>query len=474
MKYIAAVVFIVGLFMGVGAAFANFGFPGSPQPVALNVEYAHYDVQLHTRDHPDSPAMDAPMQAEHGSDCAPPPATHTLSDYDNAAFICAGHVMTAQWAVGYGEIVVTPSQLLDCSVSCSVTFDLSTAKQSSRDWPDIWFTPWNDNLALPFSDGADIDLQGFPRQGIHIDANRAEAGWKINTVDNYNETALPSFYAVPMSAGITAGTNQAAVRQTYKITLQTGQIKFERLASATASGFIWTAYFDQQQNNWAGGFAACQCLMASDYVVQFAHHSYNPTKDGAGVPATWHWFNDSGPLLSPSTPFTLIHQTSPRIVTASNSIVTFAAPAPANAFLRFSGECQILTDAITPNTMVVAPKQTFLTHLEHASSYFIPISAGRTSVKVAFAPDNGYFSQCNVKDLAIWAKAGGPPPTPTPVPPTPTPLPPTPTAVPPTPTPVPPTPTGTPPPVVCQQVVRVNGATMYIDQAPAYCNGAHP
>src|SRR4051794_22251403 len=44
----------------------------------------------------------------------------------------------------------------------------------------------------------------------------------------------------------------------------------------------------------------CHCLLAPDYVVQFGHHSYNPTNEGAGVPATWHWDNLQP---SPSTPF---------------------------------------------------------------------------------------------------------------------------------------------------------------------------
>src|SRR4029450_2992231 len=95
--------------------------------------------------------------------------------------------------------------------------------------------------------------------------------------------------------GITAGTNQSAVRQTFKLTMNPGSVEFERLASATASGFVWTR--DSQGNP---GFAACACLMASDYVVQFAHHSYTPEKDGAGVPGTWHWDNLQS---TPSTPF---------------------------------------------------------------------------------------------------------------------------------------------------------------------------
>ena len=59
--------------------------------------------------------------------------------------------------------------------------------------------------------------------------------------------------------------------------------------------------------------------------------NYNPTKDNAGVPATWHWdeFN-----LSPSVPFTMIK--SPTRIVEDETPVHFNAPAPANAYLRFS------------------------------------------------------------------------------------------------------------------------------------------
>ncbi len=444
-------VLVIGILAGLTLAF-SFGSPPTPQPISQNGEYDHFDVQVHTRDHPETGQWDAHMAAEHGSACQGPPATHDLINLSDSVYICNGHVMTAGWAVGYGELVLTPSQVLDCSVSCSVTFDLSTQRLSSRDWPDIWLTPWNDNLALPFGIGDDIDLQGVPRRGIHIDANPAENGWRPFTIDNYIETPVIAFWQTPMSTGIAAGTNQAAVRQTYKLSMTPGKIKFERLASATAPGFIWTGYCDAQGQNCQYGWADCACLMASDYVVQFAQHSYNPTKDNAGVPATWHWFGPDGLTLSPSTPFTLIHA-SPTLVTQSNTLVQFNAPAPANAYLRFSAVCQVKIDG------QVAPKMTFRGHLEHASSYFIPIAAGKQSVNVELADEGGGVA-CAAQDFHVWNKTGGTPsPTPTVIPlPTATSTPlapsstPTPTATPtlvvvPTATPVPSTATSTATPI---------------------------
>ena len=75
-------------------------------------------------------------------------------------------------------------------------------------------------------------------------------------------------------------------------------------------------------------------------VVQFGHHSYNPEKtDGCGVGSTpceagtWHWNNIS---LSPSVPFSMI-KAQQRFANAASPAVTFSSPAPANAYLRFSG-----------------------------------------------------------------------------------------------------------------------------------------
>ncbi len=424
----------------------EFGSPPTPQPISMNPAFAHYDIQVHTRDHPESGQMDEMMSAEHGDACQAPPATHAEIDLAKAVFACNDHLMTSLWMVGYGMAAITPARVLDCSGgSCSVTFDLSTAKQSSRDWPDIWLTPWNDNLTLPADIGA-VDLQGVPKRGIHISANQAEAGWKVFTIDNYVQTYVDSFWTVPMSTGIDAGVNQAAVRQTYKLTLQPGQIKFERLASATAPAFVWTAKCDAQ--GCAGDFAPCTCLMASDYVVQFAHHSYNPTKDGAGVPATWHWSNLTN--MAPSTPFTLIHMkpqctgcSNPFLVTANNTLVEFESPAPAQSWLRFSAVCEVRIDG------AVAPKAVFLGDYGHASSYFIPLPQGKQSVTVSMAQESGYTGACAAQDFHVWSKTGGPLPTVTPVTtPTSTATPavptPTPTA---TPTPLTP-PTSTPTPIV--------------------------
>ncbi len=413
----------------------EFGVPATPQPIYANSALAHYDVQVHSRDN--FSQWDAPMDAQHTNTCGAPPGTHAVQALSESVFVCNDHVMTAGYAQGYGEIILTPSQIVNCSAGCTVQWDMSTERLSSRDWPDVWLTPWNDNLALPFDIG-DVDMQGLPRQGIHINAEANQNSWAVGTISNYTETLLPNYWWESMSGSgtaannIVAGTNQAAVRQTFKLTVTAGHVKMERLASATATQFTWVD-------------SDCTCLLASDYVVQFAHHIYNPTKDGAGVPATWHWSNFT---LSDSSPFTLIHMqpqcsscANPYVVAADNTLVQFAAPAPANAFLRFTGVCKVLIDG------AVAPKKTFIGHFEHASNYWIPIAEGKQSVTVSFAQDDwygwGFNPGCGAQDFAIWAKPSGS--TPTPVPPTSTPAPPTATStVTNTPVPTTATPTATP------------------------------
>jgi len=303
---------------------------------------------------------------------------------------------------------------------------MSTERQSTRDWPDVWLTPWKDNLTLPY-DGAsatDVDLQGVPRQGVHLAATGGKNAWKVATISNYQETQLDTVWWVDMDSGIAAGTNQAAVRQTFKLTITPGRIRFERLPSATATGIVWVD-------------ANAPVQLASDYVVQFAHHSYNPAKDGAGVPATWHWDEMK---LNPAAQFGII-KTHTRALLQNGSVV-FNASAPANSWLRFSAIGSVQYSLNGGTTYQTAPKQAFLGRNGHASSYFVSIPAGTQTVQFRFSADGWYQGPFVAQDFAIWSTSGGtstapptvPSPTKTPTPlistRTPTPSGPSPTATP--------------------------------------------
>ena len=198
------------LAVAVGGALAQFDLnPSSPLPLAQSGVAGGFDVQVHSRDSStwgDS-ALDS-MQAQHGADCSGPPSTHENHTYAGAVFICNNHVMTAMNAGGYGMIALTPGQLLNCSQGCTVQWDMSTERSSLRDWPDVWLTPWSDNLTLPF-DAGDVDLQGVPRRGIHLSAAASQSSWSVSTIANSSESALSNAWWVSMGSDIAAGTNQS-------------------------------------------------------------------------------------------------------------------------------------------------------------------------------------------------------------------------------------------------------------------------
>jgi hypothetical protein len=403
------------------------GAPTSPQNFGTHPESADWDIQVHSRDVNTWDTLES-MNADHGANCAGPPATHPNSSYEGAVFVCNNHVMTSLNASGYGMIALSPNKLLDfCSGPATITFQMSTKIYSTRDWPDFWISPWNGHLATPFTAG-DVDLQGAPDTTMHVSMNNSEyapVAW-VRKDGVYLHQQL-GWQGTPLRTGMNAGVNEASIRQTFKITASRTNFRFERLASNEGSAVV---YFDKT----FGDIGFCEG------VFQMAHHSYNPQKDNSGVPATWHWDEVQ---MSASKPFTII-KANQRFTTGGT--VHFTAPAPANSWLRFSGIGTVKVDGQT-----VAPVE-FIGHPEHFSSYFVPIAQGKTSVTFAFSADTWYTGPFRAKDISIWSKSVSNEPTTTPTTaPTLTPVPtetPLPTATPtetPTPTNTPtPTPTNTP------------------------------
>src|SRR5262245_1897965 len=85
-------------FFGAGRALAQTAgflatFDGQPSaPLAWRP--ADWDVQVHSRQEDTWKALEA-MDAMHGPDCGPPPATHRVSAYADAVFVCRDHLMTS-------------------------------------------------------------------------------------------------------------------------------------------------------------------------------------------------------------------------------------------------------------------------------------------------------------------------------------------------------------------------------------------
>lgn len=417
------------------------GTPATPQAFTQLGE-AEWDIQVHSRDSSTWFNLDS-INAQHGADCSGPPASHANTSYEGSVYICNNHLMTAINASGYGVIYLTPNQLFDFSNGGSITFDISTERMSIRDWWDVQITPWEKNLALPLlSDlSQGVDLQSFPADMISIATDNGDTSPVLKVVRNGSVQSYQSSWAVsPTSSGVTA-TNQAATRQTFKFTVANGRMKFERLASATAPAL--TFWDVAATANFTSG------------IVQFGHHSYTPTKDGAGVPATWHWDNIQ---VEPSTAFTMI-KAEQRYT--QGGTVTFQSPAPANAYLRFAAVCRVRLDGNLVTRQPTSYRWGQGYNAGHQSSYFVPIAAGTESVGITFAADDWYSGPCIAKDFSIWTlgTSGGSSPTPSPTPTTATP-----TAIA-TNTPSPtatmtatatstPSPTNTPTPQACRAQVR--------------------
>jgi hypothetical protein len=394
------------------------GAPPAPLSFNQTADYATFDVQVHSRDPVTWQTLD-PINAQHGADCSAPPASHLVTSYEASVFQCAGHIMTAINAGGYGVIYLTPNQQLDFAGGGALQFDMSTQRMSTRDWVDIWITPYADNLALPFDTG-DVDLQGVPRTGLHIAMSDFNGPtFRCNRIDNFVETEVPSSWwaAFPNSS--------ATIRDTFRLEVSPTHVKFYSTTMA-----------------WTGCDTDIAALGFTTGVVQIGHHSYNPTKDNSGIPGTWHWDNIS---VSPAIPFTILHANE-RFTTGGT--VTFP-PAPAGAKLRFSA-----VGAVTVNgAHVTQQPASGPIHFEHMASYFVSVPEGSTSATIGLSQDDWYPGPFIAEDFALWSLASTPTNTATPTAPatstptnTATPVPPTPTATAtpsPTSTPIPPTATRT-------------------------------
>jgi hypothetical protein len=183
-------------------------------------------------------------------------------------------------------------------------------------------------------------------------------------------------------------------------------------------------------------------LTFSRGVVQFMHHSYNPNKCDVFAlkcaPDTWHWSDFN---ISNAVQYTLLRPTDHQVVNDPGGVVTFAAPAPAGSYLKFTaiGVVQVSYDGGKTYT---AAQHSLLDGYafdqSRFNSYVTPVPVGVTSVQFKLSGD--WYGPGYARDFSLISQSfngAPPPPTPTPVPPTPTPVPPTPTPIPPTPTPSP-------------------------------------
>lgn len=409
------------------------------------------------------------MQAQHGTDCSAPPATHQINQLAQAMYICNNHMMTALFGGGdgpkdYNAAYFTPNQMVDLSQgTAQVNFQVSTQRQAPRDWWDLWITPYDENLTAPLQSLPAFN--GPPRDAIHLFVDNTYCGhWQAygtasqpwgsmvreNTYTNFQPSSDSSTFDCIEDEANARGdaAPSPTVRSPFELDVSKSHLRFAVVGQQSALvdlNLNLPAAFDHS-------------------VVQWGHHSYNPQKDCPGPcgPNTFHWSNVS---ITPAVPFTIERMTttpSQSIHDGVQTAFTLPQPAPAGSNLRFIGlgETQVSFDG--GNTWVAAtlanedgPNSQGDIHLEQNRNYWTAVPQGTTSVAFRGQP-NGLAPTWWVEDPAVWSPTppGGPQPTPTPTqPPTPTPTPtqpPTPTPTPtqpPTPTPTPtqpPTPTPTP------------------------------
>jgi hypothetical protein len=359
------------------------GAPGQPLSWRDTGWAARWDVAVHSRDVNTWYQLE-PMNTDHGADCSPPPATHPLSRrYEDAVYQCRNHVMTAIKAEGYGMIYLTPNHMVDFSQgTATIRFDVSTLRTSLRDWIDLWITPYEDNLQIPLqTDIAMVDASGPPRRAVHVLMDLTGNFFHVTVYNNFQPTRYRGAYT-PYDNLFTP---DARRRDTFELQISRTRVKF----GMPSYNLYWvdTTIPDL---GWDHG------------VVQLGHHSYNPLKDCSTCkPGTWHWDNV---MISPSRPFTIVHANR-LYADREHPTVTLAAPAPANAHLRFTGigpnlQVRFNDGAWQPAVLQAQDSRYFKD--EHFRNYWMPIPAGTTQVE--FRGDRWWGADWHARNITVWAR----------------------------------------------------------------------
>jgi|GEM_PF-2575889 len=357
------------------------GTPPAPAPWLP----ANWDVTVHSRS-PHEPVNITPHDAEHGAQCEPAPAIHRIDRYADTVFLCRDHMMTALNDPEYGVIYLTPNRMVDLSRGTVVlTFDMSTRRTSLRDWIDLWITPYNDHLQLPLEDWLP-DLNGPPRNAVHIrmDSFNGRTIFIGEVYKDFNAQTLNRASHVGYEELLTPS---ATRRDTFRLEISKTHIKFGMPAYD-----LW--WVDQKI---AG-------LQWDQGVVQIGHHSYTPEKDCAfSEPChanTWHWDNLS---FTNPVPFQIIQADKQIADETVGAVVRFSRPAPANAYLRFTGIGKALSVSFDGGkTWADARLQPQSKQVEeHYASYLTPMPPGVSQVWVK--GQDWWGGAWHVRDLTIWS-----------------------------------------------------------------------
>jgi hypothetical protein len=365
-----------------GAFLATFdGTPSSPAPW----HGAGWDISIHSRDRETWKDLE-PMPASHGGDCSAPPNAHMMNQYDDAVYHCNNHIMTAINASGYGLIYLTPNQQVDLSGGEAVVkFDLSTLRTSTRDWVDIWLTPYEDHLQLPLDTGLP-DLNGEPRQGVHIKLGNSTGG------SNFTARVFHDAQVEELQGKWFTGYEELLVPSAVR------RDPFELRISRTSLKFGMPTY-----NHWWIDSKIAD-LGWDRAIVQFGHHSYTPAKEcqqSSCGPNTWHWDNIG---IEPAVPFTIIPAEQRWLNEERGTTVTFQAPAPEGSNLRFVAIGNDVSVSYNGGASWQAARpRPIRGKLNDGAfqSYWIPMPAGVNSVMLR--AEGWWGGAWNARDFSIWS-----------------------------------------------------------------------
>ena len=345
----------------------------------------NWDITVHSRDW-GTWYDPIPMQADHGPGCEGPPNTHPITDYPGSVFNCRNHLMTAINAPGYGMIYLTPNQMVDFSEQTAIIrWDLSTFRKSQRDWVDVWITPYDRNNQLTLLTWLP-DLNGPARDAVHVEMQDIVNTFNVGIVRDFDDTRFRG----PVS------------RHGYDRFLEPDQARRDTFEIQISANYIRVGMPDY--DFWWIDEPINPPLDWTEGVVQFGHHSYNPTKacDGSGEcgPTTWHWDNV---IIDPAKPFSIIQADQDWLTEPAGEMVTFDRPAPANSHLRFTGFSETIEVSYDGGTSWLnAQRQDQLEeHSDRFQSYWMPIPAG--TQRVQFRGTLRWAGGWNVRDISIWS-----------------------------------------------------------------------
>jgi hypothetical protein len=378
--------------------------PAAPQawtPGAVN----DWDL-LATSDFPSD--QGGTMQGRFGADCSPPPATHQLRALADSAYLCRGQLMTAIDGGGdapktYGGVYLSPAQLADLGQGTTVGWQVSALRSSANDWWDVWLTPFDENLVAPVAPGEAPAFNGAPADAVHIRMNNGTCpgSGQPATLGATNGVAIGTVFDVEVFAN-------------HKATAVDGQqpcleSALGRVTADTMGSFrlVVSQHHLQLSVARAGGGAplvladANVSLPFTSAVVQFAHHSFQPTQacggDGTCGPNTYRW---SGVTINPSVPFTMLRPNGAASVHGRSATVQLPQPAPAGSRLRFYafGTTRVSFDG---HPAVAATAQQGQQAGTGEASYWTPVPAGTTSIALSGSGASGL--PWWVQDVAVWA-----------------------------------------------------------------------